>query len=329
VETWVLAGDIGGTKTALAIYRASAHGRPTLHRETAYPSGEFDGLEAILADFLGSEGEPIAAACFGAAGPRLDGRVRATNLPWTLDEAALSEAVGCERVRLVNDLEATAHGSLFLEGDALRTLCPGLARPTHRAVIAAGTGLGQALLFHDGERYQAVATEGGHAAFAPRDERQIELLRFLSARFGRVSVERVVSGPGLVAIFDFLRDAGAPVAPEVVARLAADDPAAVIGEAGQSGACATCREALEIFVAAYGAQAANLVLTAMALGGVYLGGGIAPKLLPTLEGGLFLEAFRSAGRFSELLAEVPVHVILEPATALRGAAELAIELARR
>jgi glucokinase len=327
MTTWVLAGDVGGTKTDLAIYRFEEPRKASLAREETFPSREYPGLEEIVHEFLGKEREPLAAAAFGIAGPVLDGEVKATNLAWKLHEEQLAEEIGSQRVRLLNDLETTAYGALFLEPEELRTLNAGVPRRAHRAVIAAGTGLGQAVLFWDGSRHRPAATEGGHACFAPRDERELELLRFLLESHSRVSWERVLSGPGLHQIFEFLRARGARVRPEVEERLADEDPSAVVGEAGVRGTCSTCEEAVDLFVSLYGAQAGNLALTTMALGGVYVGGGIVTKLLPKVASGLFMDAFRDTGRFESLLNEIPVWVIANPKTSLLGAAEVALDLA--
>jgi glucokinase len=325
---WVLAGDIGGTKTDLALYHVEGPRRVRLVREEVFPSREYGGLEDVVRSFLHEHGEGIAGAAFGVAGPVLGGEVALTNLPWKVEAASLEAAIGCRGVRLMNDLETTAYGALFLDRGELETLNEGIPRETHRVVIAAGTGLGQAILFWDGERYRPTATEGGHVDFAPRDEREMGLLRFLLERYGRVSYERVLSGPGLLCIFDYLtRELGAKVEPSVRQRMEREDPSAVIGESGVSGACATCEEAVEMFVSLYGAQAANLALTTMALGGVYVGGGIVTKLLPKVKAGGFMEAFRNVGRFEPLLAETPVRVILNPKTSLLGAAEAALDLA--
>ncbi len=327
MATRVLAGDIGGTKTALAVYRFDEARTARLEAEQTFPSREYRGLGEIVHEFLGTHGESLAAAAFGIAGAVLAGEVSATNLPWKLSERQLAEEIGCERVRLLNDLETTAYGALFLGPDELHTLNEGIERQTHRAVIAAGTGLGQAVLFWDGARYRPAATEGGHAAFAPRDERESRLLRFLLERYPRVSWERVLSGRGLFHIFEFLRSEGAPLLPEVEKRLASEDPSAVVGEAGVRGACPTCEDAVDLFVSLYGSQAGNLALTTMALGGVYVGGGIVTKLLPKVKSGLFMEAFRSAGRFEGLMRQTPVRVILNPKASLLGAAEVALDLA--
>lgn len=327
-EAWLLAGDVGGTKTHVGLFRRGSDDGFEVEREATYPSARYPDLEEIVSLFLGAGRPHLDAAAFGIAGPVLDGVVQTTNLPWHVETAALAERVGCARVRLLNDLEATALGALELRRDQLRTLNAGRVREAHRAVIAAGTGLGQAVLFWDGSAYSPLATEGGHTGFAPRTETEIELLRYLGKRFGRVSAERVISGPGLLHIFEFLRaEVGHVVEGAVLDRMSVEDPAAVIGSAAGDGSCPTCREAVEIFLGAYGAQTANLTLTTMALGGVYVGGGIATKLLPFFESGTFLEAFYGAGRFEPLLREVPVQLILEPRTALLGAARAATRLA--
>lgn len=322
----VLACDVGGTKTDLALYRVDAARAPVPVIEGTLSSQAYADLESLVAEFLAGVEEPIAAAAFGIAGPVVDGEVRVTNLPWKVEAPALAAAIGCERVRLLNDLETSAYGALHLPQESLLTLNEGVARRSHAAVIAAGTGLGQAVLFFDGERHRPVGTEGGHTLFAPRDEREQRLLRFLAERFGRVSWERVVSGPGLRNIFDFLVADGRTPAPEVVERMEGGDPSAVIGAAGLERRCPTSREAVELFVELYGAQAANLALSVMSLGGMYVGGGIVTRLLPVVREGHFLRAFRQGGRFSALLEEIPVRVILDPQTSLRGAAAIAFEM---
>jgi glucokinase len=328
MATFVLAGDVGGTKTDLALYRVEGVEQVALVREASFPSREYSGLEAIATEFLREHDGGVLEAAFGVAGPVIEEKVQVTNLPWKVEAESLAAEIGCQGVRLMNDLETTAYGALFLKPDELVTLNEGISRRTHRAVIAAGTGLGQAILFWDGQRYRPTATEGGHAAFAPRDEREMGLLRFLIGRHGRVSFERVLSGPGLSNIFDYLREElSSPVAPGVLERMKTTDPNAVIGQAALAGTCPTCEEAVDLFVSLYGAQAGNLALTTMALGGVYIGGGIVTKLLPKVKAGGFMEAFVDVGRFESLMRETPVHVILNPKTSLLGAAEAALDLA--
>jgi glucokinase len=328
MTTWVLAGDVGGTKTNLGLYEAAGPEDVRLEREASLPSRQFDGLGSLVRRFLAEGGEPLSAAAFGIAGPVFDGRVSVTNLPWQIETGSLAREIGCDDVRLMNDLETTAYGALFLDASELHVLNEGVPRKTHRVVIAAGTGLGQAILFWDGERFRPTATEGGHASFAPRNEREMALLRFLLRRFDRVSWERVVSGPGLFHIFEYLdQEEGLPVSPEVRERMETEDPSAVIGEAAVAESCVCCAAAVDLFVSLYGAQAANLVLSVMALGGVYVGGGIVTKLLPRVTAGGFLEAFRAVGRFGPLVAETPVQIILNPKASLLGAAEIALDLA--
>jgi len=331
VKRHLLAGDIGGTKTILALYAHAAGSEPEPLFEASYASREASGLEPLVRLFLADCPEPVDAAAFGVAGPVIDGEIRATNLPWRVEASGLAAAARCpiERVRLLHDLETTALGALALPASRIRTLWEGSPREGHRVVIAAGTGLGQAILYWDGSRFQPAATEGGHVGFAPRDEREIGLLRFLQRRYGHVSWERVVSGPGLADILEYLRsEEGAAVSSEIDLQLKREDPGAVIGRAAIEGRCPTCDQAVNLFVSLYGCQAGNLALTCMALGGVYVGGGIVAELLPRFTTGAFMEAFRAKGRFTRLLDEIPVRVVLDPKASLLGAASAAAELLR-
>ena len=323
----ILAGDIGGTKTDLALYALDDDGALRVTRERLFPSHDYGGLEAVLGAFVAAD-DHIAGAAFGIAGPVVDERVVTTNLPWVVAAESLRSALRTPHVRLLNDLEAMALGALHLDPQHLLTINEGVGRPGNRAVIAAGTGLGQALLFWDGARHRPAATEGGHADFAPRDDLETELLRFLRVRFGgHVSYERVVSGPGLLNVFEYLtRDRGMAMSDAVRARLQHDDPSAVIGAAGVDGSCTTCAEAVRIFIDVYGAQAGNLALATMAIGGVYVGGGIVGKMLPRMHDGRFLHAFTDKGRYAKLLAEIPVRVILDPLAGRLGAAHAAAAL---
>jgi glucokinase len=325
----VLAGDIGGTNSRLALYSTHGAGGLTPIRAATFPSREHAGLEEVIGRFLGADAGPIAAAAFGIAGPVVDDAVITTNLPWHIRAASLRTRLGTPHVRLLNDLEATAYGALILPADQLLTLNPGVTRTGNRAVIAAGTGLGQGLLFWDGARHVPVATEGGHADFAPRDEVEHDLLRWLERKYdGHVSYERTVSGHGLVNIFTFLDEqCRMPVSAATRERLTKEDPAKVIGELGASGGCATAVAAVERFVSIYGAQAGNLALTVMATGGVYVGGGIVNKLLPAMTSGAFVRAFEAKGRYERLMAEIPVWIVRDPDTALHGAADVAAQLA--
>jgi glucokinase len=325
VAARILAGDIGGTKTNLALYEVEGGRRLRLLREASFSSREHPGLESVIGAFAPQE---VSAAAFGIAGPVIGEVVETTNLPWRVDTRSVAAALGGARVRLLNDLEATAYGALFTPDEDLLVLQPGVPKPGNAVTIAAGTGLGEAFLFWDGTRHRPVASEGGHVDFAPRDDFEIELLRFLRGKFGRVSYERILSGPGLADLFGFLVQAkGRPVAPAVAERLrSAEDPSAVIGEAAVQGSCATCREAVDRFVRVYGAQAGNLALAGLAVAGVYVGGGIVTKILPRLEPGGFLEAFRDKGRYRRLVSEIPVRVLLNPRTPLLGAAQAARDL---
>jgi glucokinase len=319
-----LAGDVGGTKTMLALIDADG----IVVREDVLASRRFPTFEDALATFLaGAVCGPIDAACFGVAGAVVAGRAAATNLPWILDESLLAASIPAGRVRLLNDLEATGHGVLALPAADLATLQPGVRRQGNAAVIAAGTGLGEALIVRGGERYVVVPSEGGHADFAPRGEREIALLKFLGAEFGHVSWERVLSGPGLVNIYRFVRaTAGGPEPGWLTERFAREDPSAVVSEVALAGAHPWCVEALDLFASIYGAEAGNLALKALALGGVFVAGGIAPRILPALGGARFVSAFRDKGRLADLMAGIPVQLVLEPRVGLLGAARVAATL---
>ena len=326
----ILAGDIGGTKTNVGLFEV-VEGRPRLIRAETYVSEEHAGLAALLAAFLAEHpGARIDAACFGVPGPVLDNRAVTPNLSWDVDGDRIAAETGLPQVVLINDLVATAEGIPLLEEDELATLQTGVPdAPGNRALIAAGTGLGMALVPRVGDRWVPVASEGGHSDFAPRNEEEMGLLRYLRERFGRVSVERVVSGPGLFNIYSYLRDVhhvqGNPRVQQT--RAQGKDPARVIGEgalaADPDARCGLCVRALEIFVAVYGATAGNLALIGTATGGVYIGGGIAPKILPRLADGLFLQTFLAKGRYTPYLERVPVRVILNDRAALLGAARRA------
>ncbi|HEY3066509.1 MAG TPA: glucokinase [Methylomirabilota bacterium] len=321
----ILAADVGGTKTALGLFDDRGDGVTAAH-ERVLPSHRFAAFEDLVAAFLAESPVPVVtSACFGVAGPVVEGRVVATNLPWQLDERRLAVAIPTERVKLVNDLEAMAHGLLAVPPSALLTLQGGQRHDGNIALIAAGTGLGEAILTKVGGRYQVVASEGGHVDFAPRTDVEIALLRFLRLRHGHVSYERVLSGPGLVNIYTFLRETGGTPEPAwLTERLMHGDPAAVISEVALEGGDATCAGALDLFVSIYGAEAGNLALKALAVGGVFLGGGIAPKIAARLTADdTFMRSFREKGRLAPLLAAMAVKVVLEPRVALLGAVRLA------
>jgi glucokinase len=323
----ILAGDIGGTKTNLALYAVERSTHVTLVRESSFSSKQHEGLESVLREFLQEGQEQVSAAAFGIAGPVLDGVVLATNLPWRVETDRIASVLGCPRIRLMNDLETTAYGSLFLPPHEIQDLHEGKTRYGHRVVIAAGTGLGQAFLIWDGARYWPLATEGGHADFAPRTAKEVELLQFLTRSYPHVSYERVLSGPGLVNIFNFLdQHLHQPVAPIVRQRLLNEDPAAVVGQAGVEDLCPTCAEAVDIFLSIYGAQAGNLALAIMGLGGVYVGGGIIVKLLKKAASGAFMDGYFAKGRYAAFMADIPVRIILNAKASQFGAAHAAREL---
>ena len=268
----------------------------------------------------------IAAACFGCPGPVIDGKIKLTNLPWLLDAAALQSSLNLQHIFLINDLEANAYGIPELAADAIYTLHDGAVGAVgHRGLISAGTGLGEGLLIWDGQKHRPVASEGGHADFAPRNDREIALLRYLQGTLkGRVSYERVVSGMGITNLYSFLRDDQKVEEPQwLKARMAAGDPNAVIGQCAEDGSSDLCAQTMHMFCASYGAEAGNIALKVLAKGGVYLGGGIAPKILKTLEDGTFMQAFLDKGRLSPLLETMPVRIILDDTCALLGAAAFA------
>lgn len=318
----ILAGDVGGTKTHLGLFRIEA-GAPTLIREHRYTTVDFPGLEAVCADFIRPGNDAIASACFGVPGPIIGGQAHATNVPWTMREQSLGAALNCTRVRLINDLGAVAYGVVHLADSEICVLQCG-ALPTREdniAIIAAGTGLGEAALVLENGRHYAVASEGGHASFAARDDVQIELYRYLRERFGHVSVERVLSGPGLFNIYSFLRTRRATPEPKWLTELLEEEDAgAVVSETALSHRDPECIRALEIFVDIYGAEAGNLALKMLALGGVYVSGGIAPKILPALRDGRFMRAFVNKGRLSEMMSKIEVRVALNESAGLIGAA---------
>lgn len=318
----VLAGDIGGTKTNLALFSVHAD---KLHAEAfqTFPSKRYSGLISVLREFLANNAHAIDAATIGIAGPIVDGKVKTPNLPWFIDIAEVRQALELDAVTLLNDLEATAYGIFTLEKDEFYSLNEGIARRSgNKALIAAGTGLGQSILYDDGRRFRPIASEGGHADFAPRNELEIELLRYLIGRFGRVSYERVLSGPGLFNVYRFFKEARAVEEPVWLAeRLAtSDDVSATITQCALAQEAEICVKTLDLFVSVYGAEAGNLALRAKAVRGLYIGGGIAPKILDKLKDGTFMRAFVDKGRYTDLVSAIPVHVILNDQAALRGAA---------
>ncbi len=323
-EEYLLAGDVGGTKTNVAIYSRGAGLHAPLLAET-FPSAAYKGLADLVKEFLGHTDLSVKRACFGVAGPVVNGQARITNLPWVLDEAQLAVDLGFSSFTLLNDLVAIASGVPFLQPDDLHMIHHGQAQPGGGlAVVAPGTGLGEGYLTWDGKKYHAHASEGGHCDFAPTNPLEVELLRYLQAQLGRVSCERVCSGLGLPNIYAFLRDSGYAEEPAWLAEqlAAAHDPNPVIARAAleQEQPCELCRKTLDIFVSVLGAEAGNMALRVLATGGVYLGGGIPMHLREALDSNTFRAAFRNKGRLSHLLAQIPVYIILSPEIALLGAA---------
>jgi len=320
----VLAGDIGGTSTRLA-YFAADNGRLKPLAEGRFPSREAGSLEEIVGRFAAEQGMTAERACFGIAGPVRRGCVRTPNLPWSVDAADLARLLGIAEVRLINDLEANAYGVELLGREDLAVLNPGTPDPTGTiAVISAGTGLGEAIAYWDGIAHRPLPSEGGHADFAPRSELETELLLFLRTEHGRVSSERVISGPGLRNIYRFLRDVRhLPETAVVAEEMRRGDPSAAITRAALAGECLLCDQTLDLFVSLYGAEAGNVALRSLATGGVYLGGGIAPKIIERLKGPGFMLAFAAKGRLSPMLETIPVRVILNERTALLGAGRCA------
>jgi glucokinase len=328
----ILAGDIGGTKTVVALFQEEGEG---LHlvRDATFQSKDHTSLEDIASAFLQANPVPVHAGCFGVAGPVVAGAVRTTNLPWHLDEPGIAAAIGAPKVKLLNDLEAAAYGMLHLRPEEFAALNPAAApaRQGNVAVIAAGTGLGEAILHWDGHQHLPMASEGGHADFSPRTDLEIDLLRYLRDRQGgHVSWERVLSGPGFHKVYSFLRDRGDfPEPPALADQLrAAPDPSAVITQTGLAGHDPLCVATLDLFATLYGVEAGNLALKCLAVGGVFIGGGIAPKMLPALERGGFLLAFTDKGRLRTFLKTLEVRVALNPRAPLIGAAYFALRLAR-
>ena len=332
----ILAGDVGGTKVHLALYAfESGFLKPV--RDQRFAAHQFASLDAVVEQFLTgdpsstadvdkAEREQIAAACFGVPGPVRNGRLKLTNLPWTLDQHDLARSLDIQNIFLINDLEATGYGIPELASDKITTLHDGdPAGFGHRGLIAAGTGLGQALLVWDGHRHRPIASEGGHCDFAPRNDREIALLKYLQQQLkGRVSWERVVSGIGIQNIYAFLRDEVKLEEPKWLRdRMASEDPNAVIGACSEDGSSPLCIETMQLFASAYGAETGNLALKVLALGGIYVGGGIAPKMLKTLSSGGFMQAFLDKGRLAPLLQAIPVRIILDDNCALLGAAAFA------
>jgi glucokinase len=327
-KTIILAGDIGATKINLGVYATEKGPREPLAEET-FPSGQYSSLEALVGAFLAQAQMDMERAVFGVAGPVVGGQATITNLPWVIDEAELKKKLGFKSVLLLNDLRAIAQGVPLLKPQELYALNKGepILGGT-MAVIAPGTGLGEAFLTWDGSRYRAHASEGGHVDFAPSNSFEDNLLDYFRDQWGHVSYERICSGMGLPNIYAYLRDSGYAEEPAWLAEqlAAAEDPTAFIIKAALENKAKLCNDSLNLFCSVLGAEAGNLCLKVLATGGVYLGGGIPPRILPALKQKVFMQAFLNKGRLSNLLAKVPVHIILNPKIALIGAAFHGLEL---
>jgi len=320
----ILAGDVGGTKTTLAIFDEVDHRLEVLEKER-FSSQDHKSLDAIVDAFMADRQRKVQLACFGVAGPVKAHRSRITNLPWVIDARVLADHLGVESVELINDLEANAYGLGVLGPEDFALLSEGGGDAEgNAAIIAAGTGLGEAGIYWDGRHHHPFACEGGHTDFGPRNETEVKLLRFLLNRIERVSYERILSGPGLHSIYRFLRDSAKEDEPRwLKEEISHGDPAAVISKAALSQKSELCIHALDLFVSLYGAEAGNLALKVMAGGGLFIGGGIAPKILQKLVDGTFMEAYLAKGRMRPLLEAIPVRVVLNEQTALLGAAHCA------
>ncbi len=318
----LLAGDIGGTKTVLALFAPESDALEVRY-ELTFWNRDFDSLEAVILAFLKETTEPITSACFGVAGPVVQGQAQITNLPWVIDASAIQAAFGFPQVFLLNDLEAIANAIPYLTAVDLVTLNEGIPEPQGAlAVIAPGTGLGEAFLVWNGRNYQAHPSEGGHVSFGPTNVEQVELLTYMLSRFNHVSVERVCSGSGIPNLYGSLRQSGRYEEPDWLrqALVEAVDPTPVISAAAIERDEPICVATLNLFLDILADEASNLALKVLSTGGVYLGGGIPPRILPQLQQPRFIEVFSNKGRFSGLMRKMPVHVIRNPKSALYGAA---------
>jgi len=321
----ILAGDIGGTNTRLALINTTSEGLQIVSEEI-FPSRERTSLESAVMEFLSLHPCHVTKASFGIAGPVKHGRCEATNLPWVVDARNVAKLLRLKHIGLINDLVANAYGIEVLKSDDFVVLNKGARNAIgNKAIISAGTGLGEAGMFWDGQVHRPFASEGGHTDFAPRNRLEMELLDYSMNHYRRVSYERLLSGPGLFHVYCFLRDTGKGEEPPWLAEeIRQSDPAPIISHYALNGKNNLCCQALELFVAIYGAEAGNLALNVMATGGIYLGGGIAPRIVSKLRDPVFMNAFTAKGRMGTLLQEIPVKVIMNPKTALLGAAHLAI-----
>ncbi len=324
----ILGGDVGGTKARLAIF-ARENGKLSKQHTQQYESKKFPNLEAIINDFLATHKVKADLACFGVPGPVVDGKVSITNLPWKLAEKEIEAACGITKVRLVNDLVATAAAIPHFSAEDRHILYEGSPSGSASvfAIVAPGTGLGQAALSIQNGGAHFLASEGGHVSFAPTTEEEIELLRYLKKKFDVVSMERVLCGPGLVNIYSFLRDTGfTHEDPQIAARMKTEDPAAVISKAAASQSCKLCEKALDMFAHALGNHAGNTMLSFMANGGIFLGGGIPPKIISKLTDGTAVKAYLNKGALAHQVKATPLYIIKDDHAALHGAGQIAAGL---
>ncbi len=318
----ILSGEIGATRTRLAAFETEGN---SLQRvvEKLYMSQEHSGLSGIITDFIRTEGIPVQSACFGVAGPVKRGRSKISNLPWTIDARELAKQLKLNTVGLINDLEAYAYGIDALDSKDFVTLNEGSGdEEGNRAVISARTGLGMAGLYWDGFRHHPFACEGGHADFAPRNGLGMELLTYLQKKYGRVSCERILSGPGIKNIYDFLRDTNKVDEPQWLREqmAAATDAPALISQLALEGKAAICDQTLSLFVSIYGAETGNCALNFLSTGGIFLGGSIAAKIVSKMKDPIFMQSFLDKGRMEQLLKEMPVKIVLNDDSGIIGAA---------
>lgn len=322
----ILAGDIGGTHTRIALFELNQN-RLNKVLDRVYPSRDYKSLDEIISLFISNENLDISGACFGIAGPVMHGQVTTPNLAWVVDALQLTKLLRVQAVWLINDLQAHASGIHDLAAADFIHLNTAAVGEGNAALIAAGTGLGEAGLYWDGIRHQPFACEGGHCDFAPRNDLEMDLWRYLNKKFERVSYERIVSGPGLHNVYEFLRDSGTEQEPDWLKEeiQQASDPTVVISHVGMNGKAAICEHALDIFVSVYGAEAGNLALKLLATGGVFLSGGIAARILPRLQTPAFLQSFISKGRMQPLLEKIAVKIVNNDQVGVIGAARYAVE----
>ncbi len=325
----ILAGDIGGTKTRIGIYLVTKELHYRTLFEKIFPSRIYNGLEEILSQCLEKD-RKIDVACFGVAAPITGNQVRLTNLPWVIDINHLKRKLRLKKLSVINDLVANAYGLRMLKRNDFVILNKGKRRQGNAAIISAGTGLGEAILFWDGKQYLPSPSEGGHVEFGPKNPLEMELLEYLLKSFDHVSYERILTGEGLFRIYQFLRDLKKTEedSPWLIEKMKREDPASVISQSARDKKSKRCVLALDLFSSIYGSEAGNLALKAMAIGGIYIGGGIAPRILWKLKEGGFMEAFKDKGRYSKMMEEIPVKVILNERAALLGALSHAMDLLR-